>query len=64
MSDSTVELDLEVIAETDEAIMVRDGDGTQAWLPKSQIQQPEGYENCQCQTIEVPEWLAIKEGLV
>ena len=57
-----VELFIQVIHETDDALLVDDGT-KRVWLPTSQIysieEEREGYA-----TIEIPEWLAEKKGLI
>jgi hypothetical protein len=57
-----VEIDVEVIAKTDAAILITDGD-METWIPLSQIFDPEDYEEDNSYTIEIPEWLAIEKGL-
>lgn len=60
-NDETVSLDLEVLAETDLALRVTDGD-IEVWLPKSELEDwPDVGET---EAIEVPEWLAKDRGLV
>ena len=52
-------------AETAGAILVSDDGDTEnaVWLPKSQIEiEHDGHANFV--TVTMPEWLAIKEGLV
>ncbi len=57
----TVELELEVVHETADAILVFDGDD-QIWIPKSLLDEwPEVGET---KTIEIPEWFAEEKGLV
>lgn len=57
-----VEIDVEVIAKTDAAILITDGD-METWIPLSQIFDPEDYEEDNSYTIEIPVWLAIGKGL-
>lgn len=64
MSQSWVHLDVEEVKrETDKAFLVVI-DGEQVWIPKSQIDSPDDYEegdtNC---TISVTEWIANEKGL-
>jgi len=58
-----VELDVELIAETERAIKVSDGT-TEEWIPKSQLEDE--YETLQNGLIRIiiPEWLAIDKGFV
>ena len=53
---------LEIVKETDRAILVSDGD-TKAWLPKSQIETTEQIVVGKTMTITVPDWLAEEAGL-
>jgi hypothetical protein len=57
----TTEITVEIIRESDRAILVSDGD-VQEWLPKSQCE----YEGEVGQTVVVsmPEWLATDKGLI
>lgn len=57
-----VEIDVEVIAKTDAAILITDGD-METWIPLSQIFDLEDYEEDNSYTIEIPVWLAIGKGL-
>lgn len=57
MSRATVTLDLDIEAETELAIMVRDLDDRKVWLPKSKI-------HIHDDGVDVPEWLAIDKDLV
>lgn len=62
MSDS-VEIDCEIFASTEKAIMIENLKGEDVWLPLSQIEVLK--EDCrQNAVIEVPEWLAIDKELV
>lgn len=54
---SNVTLDLDIEAETELAIMVRDLDDKKVWLPKSKI-------HIHDRGIDVPEWLCIDKDLV
>jgi hypothetical protein len=61
MSDEFVELELEFRRELMAALVFFDGDREYV-LPKSQVEiVAEGNEGLW--TIEIPEWLAVKEGL-
>lgn len=63
-----VELSIFIHVQTEKALLVsEDGDEGQAvWLPKSQLtsltMDREGETGTA--TIEIPEWLAIKKGLI
>lgn len=50
--------------ETDAAFRLRLEDGTEYWIPKSQIADPDDYkegdENC---TVSVTEWIAEQKGI-
>jgi len=63
LSDETgknyIEIAVEVIAETDKALRVTDGDVT-AWVPKSQIEDDDREHS----TILIPEWLAVEKEFV
>lgn len=65
MSSKDVELEVQVLAQTDRAIKVRTGMG-EAWIPISQISDYSGSEDLdhRVETIFVPEWLATEKGLV
>jgi predicted house-cleaning noncanonical NTP pyrophosphatase (MazG superfamily) len=61
----------EIVTHTDKALLVRQGDDTEAWVPYSQIREfkdmlleeiEEGLEDLE--TITLPEWLAVQKGLV
>lgn len=58
---SLVDLDLNLITETKEAILVSDGK-REAWLPKSQIEyEPDGKGSVM---VTLPEWMAVQKELV
>jgi hypothetical protein len=60
MSDEMVEIFFEELEhETVDAWLIVTADGDKVWLPKSQCELDENDSS-----VEVPEWLAIKEGLV
>jgi hypothetical protein len=60
----TIEVAIEVKGKTDAAIFVTDGNES-AWLPKSQIENgPDSFEIGQVYEITIPEWLALKKGLI
>lgn len=65
-SSNIVDIDVQVHAETDHAVLVSD-DGERdhaVWLPLSQIeiQMEEGGDGTA--TVSMPEWLATEKGLV
>ena len=65
MSDDRVEIDVEEVRRTANAILVKDADDIEHWLPLSQIDILEGEVFGEgLIKIEVPEWLAIKEEFV
>jgi positive regulator of sigma E activity len=49
---------------TDEAALVTDDEVSNHWLPLSQIECEDELEIGDTVNIEIPEWLAIQEGLV
>ena len=64
MSDERVEIDVEKIRSTEAAILVRDADDREVWLPLSRVEILEqNYAGDQVKLL-IPEWLAIKKGLV
>lgn len=54
-----LELNIEILHETDKAILIENLNEDNIWLPKSQI-----YIFDNQKTIEIPEWLAIDKELV
>lgn len=56
-----VDLDLEVVRESDDGVLVSDGD-TEVWLPKREIIYDDTTHDAQ--TMQVPQWLAEDRGLV
>ena len=67
-NDESIELEGVFLHETDGAILADfdgDGDGEGNWLPKSMVEYEDtGYERGDPITVNVPLWLAEKEGLV
>jgi len=61
MGEENVELSVEVVHITDKAILIDEGD-EQIWLPKSQIRLEHSSGNTY--SVEIPEWLAMKKGLL
>jgi len=69
MSSETVWVDVQIIHETDLAILVTvdpdSEDGDDVWLPKSQIQDSTSDMDIGADVeLEIPVWLAEKVGLV
>ena len=65
MNDSRVEIDVEKRGETKDAILVRDADDKQIWLPLSQVViLEEDFLPGGSMKLLIPEWLAIEKGLV
>jgi len=60
-----VEIDVEYITETDDAIMVTDS-VREVWIPKSFLIDfwHENLKNGDCITIEIPEWMAQEKELI
>lgn len=60
-----IEIDIQILRETDKAIFVSDGDN-ESWIPKSQIECEEDIENKigKILTINIPEWLAFDSDLI
>ena len=64
MKSEKVEVDVEKIRSTEAAILVRDADDRGVWLPLSQVEILEqNFAGDQVKLL-IPEWLAIKQGLV
>ena len=63
MDKRMVEVCVRIIRETDYAVLVGDG-GKEVWLPKSQIEENVDGEEDECLTLTLPEWLALKSGLI
>jgi RNase P/RNase MRP subunit p29 len=59
-SNKTVEIEGEVVHETEKAILFN-VDGIEEWVPKSQIEE-EDFEAGDSMTITIPEWLAKVKG--
>lgn len=55
--------DCTVVRETDAALLVK-YDGTQYWLPKSQIADPDSLEvGDEGVTVSITEWIAEEKGI-
>lgn len=62
----TIEICFELIHETDEAILVSDGDD-EVWLPKSELDEPAetwSFWINESIDLEVSVWLAQEKGLI
>lgn len=61
-----IELEVQVRAVTDKAMLVSTDGTNQAWVPKSQISDWAGSEELDMRTTSIflPEWLATEKGLV
>lgn len=57
-----VEIECEVLLETELALKISDGD-IEIWIPKSQIKD-QCEENGKITSIFISEWLATEKGLV
>ena len=66
MSDDRVEIYAEEVRRTDDAILVKDADDKEHWLPLSQcfILEESIIDPGGTVLISIPEWLAIKEEFV
>lgn len=64
MTVNLVEIDVEIVARTERAVLAHTGNKEEAaWLPLAQIEvASSGFEGIH--TVTLPEWLAVKEGLV
>ncbi|UXU73777.1 MULTISPECIES: hypothetical protein [unclassified Paracoccus (in: a-proteobacteria)] len=64
MRSNVIDLDVQVLHETDKAVMVTpDVPDNGVWLPKSQIELSEtGIAGIM--TVTLPEWLALERGLI
>lgn len=61
-----VEIDLEIVTITDDAILTDDGDD-EYWIPRSQIEDGEEIDwgdIGKTLTLNIAEWFAEKEGLI
>ncbi len=57
-----IEIEVEIKARTDKALLVFDGK-TECWIPRSQISDYSGDEDSP-DTIFISEWLAGEKGLI
>jgi hypothetical protein len=58
-----VEIECEVRAESDKAMLIYDGK-REAWIPKSQITDHSDDADGRTTSIFIPEWLAKEKGLI
>jgi len=58
-----IEIPVDVCAETNQAMLVDNGHW-QTWVPKSQVIDQRERDDGTIQTIFLPEWLALKKGLI
>ena len=63
MSKELIELSLDLVKMSNEALLVSDGDN-EAWLPKSLIEYDEEPDRGDSIDIKLPEWLAIEKGFI
>jgi hypothetical protein len=64
-----IELELEYVHQTDLAVLVKDLDDNEVWLPKGQIEERhdidwESLEKEDTIEVTIPTWLAESAGLV
>ena len=64
MKSNLIDLDVEVTARTEKAVLVHTGNKADAvWLPLSQVEVCEtGFAGIE--TVTLPEWLALEKGLI
>lgn len=55
-------IDVEILHETANAYLVEDA-GNEVWIPKSQVKEIEFYKDGSA-SMTIPEWLAVREGLI
>lgn len=65
MKSDLIDIDVEIVAETNLAFGVRDDeDSAVVWLPKSQVEVKRNANNRKIAVATLLEWLAIEKGLV
>jgi hypothetical protein len=67
VSDEEVELRVEYVHSTDDAILIDAGLEENVWLPKSQVDCIEFFEDMEAgktYSIFIPEWLATEKELI
>ncbi len=57
-----VELELELVHQTDSAYLLSDGD-VEEWIPKSLVSSMEDGDEENMVIVTMPEWLATEKGL-
>ena len=64
MKSNIIDIDVEVTARTEKAVLVHTGVKDNAvWLPLSQVEiSPTGFGGIE--TVTLPEWLALDKGLI
>ena len=64
MKSNIIDIDVEVTARTEKAVLAHTGNKEQAvWLPLSQIEiAPSEFGGIE--TVTLPEWLALDKGLI
>lgn len=62
-NDETIELDVALVHETNEAWLITEDGDNNIWVPKSQCELVIG-NNGKDGTLTIPVWLAEKKGLV
>jgi hypothetical protein len=63
MSKELIEISFDLIAMSNSALPVSDGD-VEAWIPKSLIEYNEEPSRGDSIDIKLPEWLAIEKGFI
>ena len=61
-----MEIDAQVVRRTNLAILIKDADDKEIWLPLSQIViiEEDVFDDAGTVKLSVPEWMAIEKGLV
>lgn len=63
MRNEPVEIHVEILRETERAFLVTDGE-TEAWFPKSQVEEEVSLNVGEHATITVPYWLAMENEFI
>lgn len=64
MKSDLIDITVQLLRETEAAILVADADPEDAtWLPKSQV-EIEPADNGSLHVVTLPEWLALDKGLI
>lgn len=65
MKSNIIDIDVEVTARTEKAVLVHTGIKEQAvWLPLSQVEIEPNDAFDGIETVTLPEWLALEKGLI